>query len=43
MLNTDPPEVKHDHLDSKERDEHLAYMERNGFEFLVIIYNLKCI
>lgn len=41
MLNTDPTEMKPGHLDMKEREEHLAYMERDGFEFLVVAYNLK--
>lgn len=41
MLNTDPTEMKPGHLDMKEREEHLAYMERNGFEFPVVAYNLK--
>ena len=42
MLKINPLEVKLDCLNMGGREEHLVYMHRNGYEFLVV-YDLNCI
>ena len=35
--------MKPDHWYEKRREEHLAYVQRNGCEFLVAVNELNCI
>lgn len=41
MLNIDVSKMKPDHLDMRGQEEHLAYMEKNGCEFPVVVNHLK--
>lgn len=34
--------MKPDHMDMR-REANVAYMESNGCEFLLVVYDLKCI